>query len=118
MTASTARKALYTALMTGSPAGRGHSPDRSEQATALIEAFRDEVLATFTQGDASDILARHREQVLTGAAEHLERIADETEARVAEYYGAASGMGPGSAGLVREAAQTLRGLAARTTQES
>lgn len=50
---TTARRALYLALMTDGVTGRGHSPDRSEQATALIEAFRDEDRA------------RHRKEVLT-----------------------------------------------------
>lgn len=63
-----ARRALYLALMTDGVTGRGHSPGRSEQATALIEAFRDEVLGKFAQGDAREILGRHRDQVLTEAA--------------------------------------------------
>lgn len=41
-------------------------------------------------------LAGRRDQVLTEAAVHLERIADETEAQVAAHYGRASGIGPGS----------------------
>lgn len=61
-----------------------------------------------------DALRQHREQVLAEAAEELERIADAVEAKVAEYYGQASGIGPGSAEMVREAARTVRSLAART----
>ncbi|MDH6116865.1 hypothetical protein ABH930_000284 [Kitasatospora sp. GAS204A] len=52
-----------------------------------------------------------RDQVLAEAADHLDRIADETEAQVAAHYGH-SGIGPGSADMVRECARTLRGLAA------
>ncbi|MFJ2568143.1 hypothetical protein ACIO02_35360 [Streptomyces sp. NPDC087568] len=56
-------------------------------------------------------LDAHRAEVLAEGAAELDRIADETEARVAAYYGQASGIGPGSAELVREAARTLRSLA-------
>lgn len=59
------------------------------------------------------LLDAYRDQVLTEAADHLDRIADQTEARVAEYYGPASGIGPGSADMVREAAKSVRELAAR-----
>jgi hypothetical protein len=65
-----------------------------------------------TRGRALDAF---RDEVLTEAAEALERIADETEAKVAAYYGRASGIGPGSADMVREAARTVRGLTARTS---
>lgn len=65
--------------------------------------------------DRDRLIAEHRDQVLTEAADELARIADETEAKVAAYYGPASGIGPGSAEMVREAARTVRGLAARTT---
>ena len=61
-------------------------------------------------------LEQHRDQTLIEAADLLERIADEAEAKVAEYYGQASGIGPGSAELVREAARTVRSLAARASQ--
>lgn len=94
---TTAREPLYTALMVGGVTGRGHSPDRSEKASALIEAFRGQVLAE--------------------AAEHLERIADETEAQVVAHFGPASGIGPGSADMVREAARSVRSLSARTVQD-
>jgi hypothetical protein len=57
----------------------------------------------------------HRNQVLGEAAAHLEHIADETEAKVAEHYGPKSGLGPGSADMVREAARTVRSLAAART---
>jgi hypothetical protein len=84
-------------------------------ANAYLDAHREQVLAEFRQGDAREILARHRHHVLTEAAAELDRIADEVEARVAEYYGRSSGIGPGSADMVREAARTVRSLAARTT---
>jgi hypothetical protein len=45
------------------------------------------------------------------AADHLDRIAGEVEARVAAYYGPASGIGPGSAGHVRMDAAEIRSLA-------
>ncbi|WP_035796392.1 hypothetical protein [Kitasatospora mediocidica] len=61
-----------------------------------------------TRGRALDA---YRDQVLTEAADHLDRIADATEAKVAEHYGPASGIGPGSADMVREAARTVRSLA-------
>ncbi|MFJ6616655.1 hypothetical protein ACIQOW_03600 [Kitasatospora sp. NPDC091335] len=60
-------------------------------------------------------LAAARTAALTEAADHLDRIADEVEARVAAYYGPASGIGPGSAGHVRMDAKEIRALAARTT---
>ncbi|GAA0705058.1 hypothetical protein GCM10010193_70120 [Kitasatospora atroaurantiaca] len=63
-------------------------------------------------------LAGRRDQVLTEAAVHLERIADETEAQVAAHYGRASGIGPGSADMVREAARSVRSLAALATSPS
>ncbi|MFI0236378.1 hypothetical protein [Streptomyces sp. NPDC016845] len=65
--------------------------------------------------DSATLLRRlkreHRVEVLLEGAVELERIADETESRVAEHYGPASGIGPGSAEMVREAARTLREMA-------
>ncbi|MEU2062866.1 hypothetical protein [Streptomyces sp. NPDC013455] len=52
-----------------------------------------------------------RTEVLHEGAAELDRMANETEARVAAHYGPASGIGPGSADLVREAARTLRSMA-------
>jgi hypothetical protein len=57
------------------------------------------------------LMAEYRAEVLNEAADELIRIADETEAKVAEHYGAASGIGPGSAEMVREAARTVRRMA-------
>lgn len=53
-----------------------------------------------------------RAEVLAEAGDHLDRTADEVEARVADHFGPASGIGPGSADMVREAAATVRALAA------
>lgn len=58
-------------------------------------------------------LATAREQALAEAANHLDSIAKQVEDRVAEYYGQTSGIGPGSADMVREAARTVRALAAQ-----
>ncbi len=38
-----ARENLYAALMTDGIHGRGHTPDRSEQASALLDAHHDEI---------------------------------------------------------------------------
>jgi hypothetical protein len=65
------------------------------------------VPASMAKASIDDFAA---EVLLEGAAE-LDSIADETEARVAAHYGPASGIGPGSAELVREAARTLRSVA-------
>jgi len=45
------------------------------------------------------------------AADELERIADAVEVKVAESFGAASGIGPGSAQMVRESAHAVRRMA-------
>jgi hypothetical protein len=63
-------------------------------------------------GDIADQLyAAVRAEALVEGAVVLERIAAETEARVAEHFGAASGIGPGSAEMVTASADTLRDLA-------
>lgn len=84
----------------GSLANKLFAARSAVEFNALMEEFRVE----------------HRALVLTEAAEKLDRIADETEAKVAEHYGQASGIGPGSADMVREAARTVRSLAARTIE--
>ncbi|MFD7645744.1 hypothetical protein ACFV4P_34450 [Kitasatospora sp. NPDC059795] len=61
------------------------------------------------------LLAAHRDLVLAGAAGRLDRLADEVESRVAAHYGAASGLGPGSADMLREAADVVRSHSAGTT---
>lgn len=58
-------------------------------------------------------------EVLRVGADELDRVANEAEARVAAHYGPASGIGPGSADLVREAARMLRtATVGRTGQPS
>jgi hypothetical protein len=59
--------------------------------------------------------AHHRAEVLTEAAAELDRIADIVEARVAEHYGPASGIGPGSAQMLRDAAGNVRYMARKDT---
>lgn len=76
-------------------------------------AVRADARARFQQDDALDLLD-HRRLVLTEAADHLERTADKVEAAVAEHYGPASGIGPGSAAMLRQAAADVRSLATRT----
>jgi hypothetical protein len=61
--------------------------------------------------EAEGLIDAHRAEVLAEGAVELDRIADEAEARVATHFGQASGIGPGSAELVREAARTLRSMA-------
>lgn len=76
---------------------------------------RADIAAHFTSDTLADqLLDAHRAENLVEGAVALERIADETEARVAAHYGAGSGIGPGSAELVREAARTLRSMAGET----
>ncbi|WP_441251168.1 hypothetical protein [Kitasatospora sp. McL0602] len=87
--------------------------DVADAVLAVVQPKLDRLQAELDRARAE--LAEPREQVLTEAAETLERIANETEAKVAEYYGPTSGIGPGSADMVREAARTVRGLADRTT---
>jgi hypothetical protein len=90
-----------------------------------MDTARDTLLAELLDGENpnapeyADARARiermiddHRAQVLTEAASELDRIAGQVEAAVAEYYGKASGIGPGSAAMVREAAKTVRARAA------
>ncbi|MFJ2780251.1 hypothetical protein [Kitasatospora sp. NPDC087315] len=81
--------------------------------------LRAEILA---QGDAlirsRAELASARANAFTEAADHLDRIADEVEAKVAAYYGPESGIGPGSAGMVRMDAKELRTLATARTPTS
>jgi hypothetical protein len=59
-------------------------------------------------------LAQARAAALAEAGDHLDRIAADVERRIADVFGPASGIGPGSADMVREAATTVRALA--TTQ--
>lgn len=63
-----------------------------------------------TLAELSQKLDAYRAEVLAEAAEKLDRIADETERQVAARYGESSGIGPGSADMVREAARSVRGM--------
>ncbi|MEU5608399.1 hypothetical protein AB0H03_06525 [Streptomyces sparsogenes] len=72
-------------------------------APVICVPCRDRMHGRWVKGDA----ARDAE-VLREAADKVERIADTVEARVAAHYGAASGIGPGSADMVREVAGSLR----------
>lgn len=90
--------------------------------TNRLGTIASKLFVTTSAMQFSDLLeeftAEVRNQALAEGAGHLDRIAGEIEARVADHYGAASGIGPGSADMVRESAKTLRALiAARGTQE-
>ncbi|NUP24126.1 MAG: hypothetical protein HOZ81_50340 [Streptomyces sp.] len=77
---ATARDALYTVLMLGGVTGRGHTPDRSEKASALIDAHRAEVLAAAAADfrtycpDHGTAEATHL-VCLCRAADHLDLVA-------------------------------------------
>lgn len=77
-----------------------------EQAAELLDAYRDEVIAEFAQGDARRILARHRAEVLTEGAELIQAQ------RTAIYNDA----GQKTAEGLDRARDLL--LAARTSQEN
>lgn len=66
---------------------------------------------------ANKLADAHRVEVLTEAAAELDRIADTVEARVAEHYGPASGISPGSAQMLRDAAGNVRYMARKDTRE-
>lgn len=78
---------------------------------SAAEHLQEAIDVGCTRGDEHDHIADHRAEVLNEAADKLDSIAVQAEAKVAEYYGAASGIGPGSADMVREAASTVRGMA-------
>jgi len=59
---TTAREQLLDVISFTECANGGTSPD------SLLDAYRDEVIADLCYGDARDVLARHRDQVLTQAA--------------------------------------------------
>ncbi|MGA5819711.1 hypothetical protein ACPC54_17855 [Kitasatospora sp. NPDC094028] len=63
-------------------------------------------------------LAAARNTAFAEAADHLDRTADEVEAKVAAYYGPTSGIGPGSADMVRMDAKEIRALVTHTTTSS
>lgn len=86
-----ARQRLVAALIQNRPGGRLATLADVEHAEQLVDAYRAAVL---------------RE----GATE-LDRIANQVEAKVTARYGAASGIGPGVADMVREGVRTLRDMA-------
>lgn len=90
--------------------------DRTEY---IVNCIRD--AGSMYPDDAAAFLAEHdahrRAEVLTEAADELDRIADTVEARVAEHYGPASGIGPGSARMLRDAAGNVRYMARKDTRE-
>lgn len=75
----------------------------------IVAALREE--GAMYEGDARAFLAEHdtavRAELRAAIAADLAKIADRVEGLVAERYGAASGIGPGSAEMVREAARTV-----------
>nr|BFD90692.1 hypothetical protein KitaXyl93_20520 [Kitasatospora sp. Xyl93] len=88
-----------------------HHGDPMTKRTAREEIERAFHVSFKLPDQAAELLDAYRAEVLAEAADHLDRIADEVEAKVAAYYGPASGIGPGSAGHVRMDAQTIRALA-------
>ena len=67
---------------------------------------------------ARTVLGEHRAEVLAEAAAELDRIADLVESRVAEHYGPASGIGLGSAQMLRDAAGNVRYMARKDTSDA
>jgi hypothetical protein len=60
--------------------------------------------------DAYALAHAYRAEELCKAADELERTADEVEAIVATHYGPESGIGPGSAEMLRMAGRQVRGM--------
>lgn len=82
-----------------------------DAAVLASKVDRGAVRAFLGTGHYRDAMDAHRVEVLTEAAAELDRIADTVEARVAEHYGPASGIGPGSAQMLRDAAGNVRYMA-------
>lgn len=84
-------------------------------ATAAFRRLAEAIDPCLSGTEAADLIADFRcaarAEVLREAAVELDGIADAVEARVAEHFGAASGIGPGSAEMVREAARSLLRMA-------
>jgi hypothetical protein len=79
---------------------------------------RDALHARLYKGpneNRDDLIDAYRAEVLTEAAAKLDRIADTVEARVTDHYGAASGIGPGSADMLREAGRAVLDMAGKDT---
>jgi hypothetical protein len=87
-----------------------HDQPGHERIGEWADSITEWVLAA-VQPELDTITAVARTNALAEAADHLDRIADEVEAKVAAYYGEASGIGPGSAGHVRMDAKSIRALA-------
>jgi hypothetical protein len=84
----------------------------------LLANIRDATMhGRFNDASMSASIGAYRAEVLTEAAAELDRIADTVEARVAEHYGPASGIGPGSAQMLRDAAGNVRYMAGKDTRE-
>lgn len=88
-----------------------------DAAVLASKVDRGAVRAFLGTGHYRDAMDAHRVEVLTEAAAELDRIADTVEARVAEHYGPASGIGPGSAQMLRDAAGNVRYMARKDTRE-
>lgn len=84
------------------------SPDQRRR-DYIVAALRE--AGAMYEGDARRYLAEHetavRAELRAAIAADLGRIADRVERLVADRYGSASGIGPGSAEMVREAARTV-----------
>ncbi|MGW5123246.1 hypothetical protein ACWEQ7_04125 [Streptomyces sp. NPDC004069] len=100
-----------------------HGEAATDDARAAVASARKEITDRLwwqvpsandaeAKAGAAKMLDDFAAAVLYEGAAELDRIADKTEARVAAHYGPTSGIGPGSAELVREAARTLRSVAA------
>jgi hypothetical protein len=74
--------------------------------TAAVDALRAAL-----KGEQPLAESETRAEVLREAADLLDRLAAAAETKAAERYGPASGIGPGSCDMVREAATELRHLA-------
>lgn len=59
---------------------------------------------------AEALVELHQAEILQQAAGHLDQIADAVEAQVAAHFGPASGIGPGTADMVRNCATAIRSL--------
>lgn len=80
---------------------------------SLIHAIYPEIAGP----GADEMLDEYRAEVLHEAAAELDRIADTVEAAVAKHYGPASGIGPGSAQMLRDAAGNVRYMARKDTRK-
>jgi hypothetical protein len=77
MSQTTAREQLLTALCDPTEWDADLLGLPEHEASRLLDAYRIEVLAEFSQGDAREILARHRTQVLAEARELITAASNE-----------------------------------------